>query len=298
MIIALDKVTKTFGDRTLFADVSLQVNKGDRYALVGPNGAGKTTLLEIMASIQSPDEGRVNRARGISVGYLEQEAIEIKGKTVLAEVIAAASEITALEGQLRTLEAEMEAAGNKADESLVNRYGDIHHRYELAGGYTLETDARTVLSGLGFSADEMERPVEEFSGGWLMRVALARLLVMRPDVLLLDEPTNHLDLESVVWLEGFLREHEGGMVMVSHDRAFLQGLADHIVEIQAGRLTTYTGDYRSYVQQRELALEQLRAAYDKQQREIAHMQQFIDRFRYKNTKSRQAQDRVKKLEKI
>ena len=298
MIIALDKVTKTFGDRTLFADVSLQVNKGDRYALVGPNGAGKTTLLEIMASIQSPDEGRVNRARGITVGYLEQEAIEMKGKTVLAEVIAAASEITVLEGQLRILEAEMEAAGSEADESLVNRYGDIHHRYELAGGYALETDARTVLSGLGFSADEMERPVEEFSGGWLMRVALARLLVMRPDVLLLDEPTNHLDLESVVWLEGFLREHEGGMVMVSHDRAFLQGLADHIVEIQAGRLTTYTGDYRSYVQQRELALEQLRAAFDKQQREIAHMQQFIDRFRYKNTKSRQAQDRVKKLEKM
>ena len=298
MIIALDRVTKTFGERTLFADVSVQVNKGDRYALVGPNGAGKTTLLEIMASIQSPDEGRVNRARGISVGYLEQEAIEMKGKTVLAEVMAAASKVNALEGQLRTLEAEMEAAGSKADESLVGRYGDVHHRYELAGGYDLETDARTVLGGLGFSADEMVRPVEEFSGGWLMRVALARLLVMRPDVLLLDEPTNHLDLESVVWLEGFLREHQGGMVMVSHDRAFLQGLADHIVEIEMGRVSTYTGDYRSYIQQRELALEQLQSAYDKQQREIAHMQKFVDRFRYKNTKSRQAQDRVKKLEKM
>ena len=236
MIIALDRVTKTFGERTLFADVSVQVNKGDRYALVGPNGAGKTTLLEIMASVQSPDDGRVNCARGISVGYLEQEAIEMKGKTVLAEVMGAASEINSLEVRLRVLEAEMEAAGREADESLVNRYGDVHHRYELAGGYDLETDARSVLGGLGFSADDMKRQVEEFSGGWLMRVALARLLVMRPDVLLLDEPTNHLDLPSIECLEDALDECPCGQLLVGHDTRFLERLVNRWWRIRNERL--------------------------------------------------------------
>lgn len=299
MIIALDKVTKTFGERTLFRDVSLQVNARDRYALVGPNGAGKTTLLEIMCGTQDPDSGTVVRAKDVVTGYLKQEAIEMRGRTVLAEAMAAAEEVTSLEHRLQVLRTELATAQEGASqERLLAEYGRLHERFEAAGGYNVETEARIVLSGLGFGVDDLERPVEEFSGGWLMRVALAKLLLRRPDVLLLDEPTNHLDLDSVVWLESFLRSYEGAMVLVSHDRAFMEGLVDHVVEIELGRTAVYTGTYPEFEAQRELAAEQLRAAYDKQQREIAHMQKFVDRFRYKDSKARQAQERLKRLEKM
>jgi len=299
VIIALDKVTKTFGERTLFRDVSLQVNARDRYALVGPNGAGKTTLLEIMCGTQDPDSGTVVRAKDVVTGYLKQEAIEMRGRTVLAEAMAAAEEVTSLEHRLQVLRTELATAQEGASqERLLAEYGRLHERFEAAGGYNVETEARIVLSGLGFGVDDLERPVEEFSGGWLMRVALAKLLLRRPDVLLLDEPTNHLDLDSVVWLESFLRSYEGAMVLVSHDRAFMEGLVDHVVEIELGRTAVYTGTYPEFEAQRELAAEQLRAAYDKQQREIAHMQKFVDRFRYKDSKARQAQERLKRLEKM
>ncbi len=299
MIIALDTLTKTHGERVLFADVSMRVMAGERWALVGPNGAGKTTLLELIAGQQTADSGEVRFAKGVSVGYLKQEAIEMAGRTVLEETLASANEIRSMEQRMSDLEQLIEQAEDESErDRFLREWGGVSERFEHAGGYSVETDAKTILSGLGFAEADLERPAEEFSGGWLMRLALAKLLLGRPEVMLLDEPTNHLDLESVVWLESFLRNYEGAMVLVSHDRAFMEGLVDHVAEIELGRFTTFTASYPEYLVARELALEQLRTAYDKQQREIAHMQAFIDRFRYKNTKARQAQERIKRLEKM
>ncbi len=299
MIISLDKVTKTFGDRVLFAEASLRVSARGRVALVGPNGAGKTTLLEIAAGEQEPDSGTVTLVKDAVIGYLKQEAIEMAGRSVLAEALTAAEHVTSLEHRLKVLEEDISSADSGPDqERLLSEYGRLRERFETLGGYTIEAEARAVLTGLGFSESDLRRDSSEFSGGWLMRLALAKLLLQQPDVLLLDEPTNHLDLESVTWLEGFLRSYEGAVILVSHDRAFMDGLVDHVAEIDLHRVTVYAGSYGDYEQQRALALEQLQAAYDAQQREIAHMQKFIDRFRYKDTKARQVQDRVKKLEKI
>ncbi|NTU70261.1 MAG: ABC-F family ATP-binding cassette domain-containing protein [Coriobacteriia bacterium] len=299
MIVSLENVSKSFGARVLFKDARLRVGARDRIALVGPNGAGKTTLLEILAGRQSPDEGTVALARDAVLGYLEQEAIEMHGRSVLQEALSAADHVTSLEHRLQVLASELESVTDDVDQKrLLDEYGRLHDRYEALGGYTLESDARAVLFGLGFRERDLERLAEEFSGGWQMRLALAKLLLTQPDVLLLDEPTNHLDLESVTWLEGFLRNYEGAIVIVSHDRAFMEALVDHVAEIDLGQVRTYTGTYSQYIAARELALEQLKAAYDAQQKEIAHMEAFVERFRYKNTKSKQAQDRVKKLDKM
>lgn len=299
MIITVDHITKTIGERVLFKDAFLRVGARDRVALVGPNGAGKTTLLEIIAGEQSPDDGQVLKARDAVVGYLRQEAIEMAGRTVLGEAMSVASEVTSLEHRLRVVEEDLEAEpeGESAD-ALLAEYGRLRDRFEQLGGYTLEPNVKAVLTGLGFRERDLNRDCAEFSGGWLMRIALAKLLVQQPDVLLLDEPTNHLDLESVTWLESFLRGYDGGIVLVSHDRAFIDGLVDHVAEIDLRKLTVYKGSYSEFVKQKELALEQLKAAYDAQQREIAHMEAFVERFRYKNTKSRQAQERLKRLEKM
>ncbi|MCE5203069.1 MAG: ABC-F family ATP-binding cassette domain-containing protein [Coriobacteriales bacterium] len=299
MIITIDHITKTIGARVLFRDASLQIGARDRIALVGPNGAGKTTLLDIIAGEQDPDEGRIVRSRDAVVGYLKQEAIEMSGRTVLAEVLSVAPEVTSVEHRLHLLEEELASnpEGEEA-ERLLSEYGRLRDRFEHLGGYTLESDARAVLGGLGFRDRDLERDCEEFSGGWLMRISLAKLLVEQPDVLLLDEPTNHLDLESVTWLEGFLRSYDGAVLLVSHDRAFMQGLVDHVADIDQQRLTVYTGSYEEYTRQKALAREQQKLAYAQQQREIAHMEEFVERFRYKATKARQVQDRVKKLERI
>lgn len=299
MIISLDRVTKTFGERVLFSGASLRVGARDRVALIGPNGAGKTTLLEIVAGEQDPDDGTVSFAKDTVIGYLRQEAIEMAGRTLLEEALASAGELTSLEHRIKLLEAELQTADEEGEqERLLAEYGRLRDKFEHAGGYSIEPEARAVLGGLGFKERDMDRPVEEFSGGWLMRVALAKLLLGKPDVLLLDEPTNHLDLESVTWLESFLRGYEGAVVLVTHDRAFMEGLVDHVAEIDQKRVTSYKGDYASYLKQRELALEQLRANHDRQLAEIAHMQAFVDRFRYKNTKAKAAQDRVRRIEKI
>ncbi len=299
MIISLDTITKTVGRRVLFADVSLRVMAGQRWALIGPNGAGKTTLLEIMAGRLSPDQGTVRVAKGASVGYLKQEAIEMAGRTVLQETLFSAEELHFLERRLADLELLIEQAEDAEErDRLVAEWGRASERFEHAGGYSLETEARTILSGLGFRERDLDRLAEEFSGGWLMRLALAKLLLGKPELLLLDEPTNHLDLESVVWLESFLRGYDGSIVRVSPHRAFMEGLVDHVAEIEMGRFSAYTGSYQQYLGAKELATEQLHAAYEKQQREIAHMEKFVERFRYKNTKAKQAQDRVKKLEKM
>ncbi len=299
MILSVDNVSKSFGARVLFKDARLRVGARDRIALVGPNGAGKTTPPDINPGPQNPDEGVSPPPRRVGHGPPEQEAIEMAGRSVLAEALTAAEHVTSLEHRLTVLAEDLEAAEPGEDqERTLEEYGRLHERFEALGGYTIESDARAVLFGLGFKEPDLERLTDEFSGGWQMRLALAKLLLRQPDVLLLDEPTNHLDLESVTWIEGFLRSYEGAIILVSHDRAFMENLVDHVAEIDQGKVTAYTGTYSEYIAARELALEQLQAAYDAQQKEIAHMEAFVERFRYKNTKSKQAQDRVKKLEKI
>jgi ATP-binding cassette, subfamily F, member 3 len=299
VILSVDNVTKSFGARVLFKDARLRVGARDRFALVGPNGSGKSTLLDVIARRQHPDSGTVTFAKDAVVGYLEQEAIEMAGHTVLEEALTAAEHVTSLEHRMTVLEEDLAESepGAEQDRALAE-YGRLRERFEALGGYEVESQARAVLGGLGFRPSDLERGVEEFSGGWQMRLALAKLLLRQPDVLLLDEPTNHLDLESVTWLESFLRAYEGAIVLVSHDRAFMENLVDHVAEIDLGQLKVYTGSYSQYEAARELALEQLKTAYDAQQKEIAHMEAFVERFRAKNTKAKQAQDRMRKLEKM
>ncbi|MBE0475719.1 MAG: ABC-F family ATP-binding cassette domain-containing protein [Coriobacteriia bacterium] len=308
MIITAENLAKTFGHRTLFARACLRVGARDRVALVGPNGAGKTTLLEILAGEQSADEGAVTRAKDAIVGYLRQEAIELGGETVLAEALSARSHVATLEHRLRLLEEEIAQVSTAADdapdgdrvglERLLAGYGRLRERFEHLGGYSLEAEARAVLGGMGFREADLGRAPQELSGGWQMRLAMSKLLLAAPDVLLLDEPTNHLDLETVTWLEGFLRSYDGAVVLVSHDRAFMDGLVDRVAEIEAGTLTLYHGDYSAYERQRELAAERLRGARANQQRRVAETERFIERFRYKSTKARQVQSRVRALEKL
>ena len=299
VILSIDNLTKSFGSRVLFEDARLRVGARDRIALVGPNGAGKTTLLDIIAGKQDPDSGTVICARDAVVGYLEQEAIEMAGRTVLEEALSAAEHVTSLEHRIKVLGEDLEASEpGEEQERVLAEYGRLTERYEALGGYTLESDARAVLFGLGFKETDLVRLTDEFSGGWQMRLALSKLLLRQPDVLLLDEPTNHLDLESVTWLEGFLRAYEGAILIVSHDRAFMENLVDHVAEIDLSKVTVYAGSYSTYIAARELAIEQLKAAYEAQQKEIAHMEAFIERFKAKSTKAKQAQDRQKKLDKI
>jgi len=299
VIITVDHVTKTVGERVLVRDAFLRVGARDRIALVGPNGAGKTTLLEVIAGEQNADEGGVFTAKGATIGYLKQEAIEMAGRSVLAEILSVAEEVNSLDHRIRLLEEQLAEDPDGEDaERLLNEYGRLRDRFEHLGGYTLESDARAVLMGLGFKERDLERDCAEFSGGWLMRIALAKLLLTQPDVLLLDEPTNHLDLESVTWLEGFLRGYDGAILIVSHDRAFIDGIVDHVAEIDQRKLTVYPGSYSSFLEQKEVALEQLKAAYEQQRKEIDHQKQFIERFRYKSSKAAAVQSRVKALSKL
>ena len=296
-MISLNAVGRAHGSRVLFDGVSLRITRGRRVALVGPNGAGKTTLLDIIAGEQQPDSGEVARRKDIRIGYLHQEIAESAGRSVLEEVLAGAGEVTDVARRLRELEPQV-ASGEGDHEALLAEYGDLQHRFEDLGGYGIEADARRVLGGLGFADDDVERDIGLLSGGWMMRVALARLLLSRPDVLLLDEPTNHLDLASVTWLEQFLAEYSGAIVLVSHDRDFINAVVNHVVEVANGTVTEYTGDYAAFIEQRQLRMEQLEAAAANQQRKIAHTEQFIERFRYKASKARQVQSRVKALGKL
>lgn len=298
MIVSIDSLTKTFGERVLFRDACLRVGVRDRVALVGPNGAGKTTLLDIIAGKQDADGGGVSFAKDAVVGYLEQEAIEMGGRTVLAEALTAAEHVTSMQHRIHLLEEELTEADHADHDKLLAEYGKLRDRFESLGGYTVESEARAVLGGLGFKESDLPRDADEFSGGWQMRLALAKLLLKRPDVLLLDEPTNHLDLESVTWLEGFLRAYEGAIIIVSHDRAFMDALVDRVAEIDQKRLTVYVGNYDAYVKARELALEQMQVKHEAQLKEIQHMQAFVDRFRYKSSKAKQAQERMRRIESI
>ena len=298
MILNVDKVSKSYGARVLFSGASLRIEDGDRFALVGPNGAGKTTLMNIIAGLDSPDEGKVFFGKGVKAGYLEQESIEMEGRSVLEEVMTSVADVAEMGERLAAIEEELEGAEGEEGEALLEEYGRLRSRFEARDGYNIESQAHRVLFGLGFHEEDMERSTDEFSGGWQMRIALSKLLLRQPELLLLDEPTNHLDLESVRWLENFLKSYDGAVLVVSHDRAFMNAMVDHVAEIDNCQLKVYTGNYDAYLRQREEHLAQLVELKEAQDREIAHMQEFIERFRYKPTKARQVQERVKRLEKI
>lgn len=295
MIMQVEHLTKSFGGRTLFSDACFRLEAHDRLALVGPNGAGKTTMLKVITGHEDADSGNVVFAKGAVVGYLEQEAIEMEDRSIFDEVISSQQEILEAEQRLHELEASL---NEDSTPEKLDACGRARERYEALGGYRLESQVRSVLFGLGFKEDDMARHTGDFSGGWQMRIALAKLLIRKPDLLLLDEPTNHLDLESVKWLEGFLRGYDGAVVVVSHDRAFMDNMVDRVAEIDAGRLELYKGNYSAYLKQRDERIERLRQQAERQAEEIAHMEAFIEKFRYKPTKAKQVQDRVKKLEKI
>ena len=299
MIALADKISKSFGGRVLYSGATLQLNAGERWALVGPNGSGKTTLLRIIMGEEGADEGTVSFARDTTVGYLEQETHLAGEKSALSEVVDSAHEVKEMERRVRELEHQISQTEPGAElDQLLERYGAAQDRFERLGGYELEARARQILAGLGFPVEDFDKPACDFSGGWQMRIALSKLLLRHPDLLLLDEPTNHLDLESVKWLEQFLASYDGAVLLVSHDRAFMDSCVSHVAAVENRRLTTYTGNYSSYLKQREDNLEQMRAKRAAQEREIAHMQVFVDKFRYKPTKAAQAQERMKKIEQI
>jgi ATP-binding cassette subfamily F protein 3 len=298
-LLTLSNLSKSHGAQHLFSGVSLQIGAGRRIAIVGPNGAGKTTLLEIITGEQEADAGTVTRAKDVEIGYLRQEVAQSRGRSVLTEVIAGAGEVSGIGRRMGHIEKELEQASEEAElEELMAEYGRLQHRFEALGGYSLEAEAHRILAGLGFSEADTGRDVGEFSGGWMMRVALARLLLANPDVLLLDEPTNHLDLASVEWLQGFLADYAGAIVLVSHDRDFIDTVANRVAELRNGTLTEYVGDYADFVEQREERLAQLEAQARTQQKKIAATEAFIERFRYKATKARQVQSRIKALERV
>lgn len=295
MILQLEHISKSFGGRQLFADVTFRLEEYDRLALVGPNGAGKTTLLNIISGQEDADEGRVLFAKGARVGYLEQEAIEMGERPIFEEVMSSQVEVLEAEQRLYALE---EGLGENPTEQQLAAVGRARDAYEHLGGYTIEAKVRSVMFGLGFKEEDLRRLTTEFSGGWQMRIALAKLLIRNPEVLLLDEPTNHLGLESVKWLEGFLRGYEGTVIVVSHDRAFMDNMVDRVAEVDNGKVNLYKGNYTAYLKGREERLERLRAEKAKQDEEIAHLEAFVEKFRYKATKAKQAQERVKRLERI
>ena len=298
MILLADKIEKSFGARVLYSGATLQVNAGERYALVGPNGAGKTTFLKIIMGQEVPDNGSVTYAKGVQIGYLEQETSLNANRSAIDEVLASAEEIQSLGARAEELQHLISTADEDQLNDLLEEYGRVQDRFEHCGGYELESKARQILSGLGFKVKDFDRPCSEFSGGWQMRISLAKLLLRRPDLLLLDEPTNHLDLESVQWLRDFLSSYEGAVVLVSHDRVFMDACVSHVAAVENRRITTYVGNYSKYLKQREDNLEQMRAKREAQERDIAHMQTFVDRFRYKPTKKAQVQERIKRIEQI
>ncbi|MDH6258806.1 ABC-F family ATP-binding cassette domain-containing protein [Bradyrhizobium sp. BR13661] len=298
-MIRLDNVSKQAGHQILFIEASAALNKGEKIGLVGPNGAGKTTLFRMIAGEELPDEGQVSTDRGITIGYFNQDVGEMSGRSAVAEVMNGAGPVSEVAAELHELEVAM-ADPDKADqmEEIIARYGEVQHAFEELDGYALDGRAREALSGLGFSQEMMDGDVGKLSGGWKMRVALARILLMRPDVMLLDEPSNHLDLESLIWLEKFLHDYEGTLLMTSHDREFINRVISKVVEIDSGSLTTYTGNYEFYEQQRALNEKQQQAQFERQQAMLAKEIKFIERFKARASHAAQVQSRVKKLDKI
>jgi ATPase subunit of ABC transporter with duplicated ATPase domains len=298
-MIRLDSISKQNGHQILFIEASAALQRGEKIGLVGPNGAGKTTLFRMITGEEAPDEGQIAVDRGTTIGYFSQDVGEMAGKSAVAEVMDGAGPVSDVAAELGSLEAAMTDPDQADDmEAILERYGEVQHRFEELDGYGLEARAREVLAGLGFSVEMMDGDVGKLSGGWKMRVGLARILLMRPDVLLLDEPSNHLDLESLIWLEKFLQGHEGALMMTSHDREFMNRVVSKIVEIDGGSLTTYSGDYAFYETQRALAERQQQAQFERQQAMLAKEIAFIERFKARASHAAQVQSRVKKLDKI
>jgi ATPase subunit of ABC transporter with duplicated ATPase domains len=298
-MIRLEKISKQNGRHLLFIEASAFLQRGEKIGLVGPNGAGKTTLFRMITDEEQPDEGQVSRDRGITIGYFSQDVGEMSGHSAVAEVMNGAGPVSDVAAELKALEMGL-ADPDRADETdtLIERYGELQARFEELNGYALEGRAREVLDGLSLSQEMMDGDVGALSGGWKMRVALARILLMDPDVMLLDEPSNHLDLESLIWLEAFLKGYEGALLMTSHDREFMNRIVGKIVEIDGGALTTYSGDYAFYEQQRVLNETQQQAQFDRQQAMLAKEIKFIERFKARASHAAQVQSRVKKLDKI
>ena len=297
MTLTASGLAKGYGARRLFEGVTLHLPPGRRVALVGGNGTGKTTLLEIMAGMIEPDAGTVTKPRDARIGYLPQDLRDVSDRTVREHVIAGAGPLAELARTLRDLESRLSGPVDRQDD-LVVRYGEVQGQFEQLGGYALEAEVAKVLAGLGFSAADSDRPVAELSGGWRMRAALARLLVSEPDILLLDEPTNHLDIDSMTWLERHLAAWPGCLLFVSHDRDFIDAVADRIVELASGTTMAYDGGFAEFVVARTERLERIEAAAARQAREVARVERFVERFRYKASKARQVQSRVKTLQKL
>src|SRR6188508_1933094 len=298
-MIAFSGVSKQYGRQILFVDASFQLNPGEKVGLVGPNGSGKTTLFRMITGEEQPDEGQVAVDRGVTIGYFSQDVGEMSGRSAVAEVMDGAGPVSTVAAELKALEAAMGDPARAGDmDNIVARYGEVQARFEELDGYALEGRAREVLAGLSFSQEMMDGDVGALSGGWKMRVALGRILLMRPDAMLLDEPSNHLDLESLIWLEQFLKVYEGLLFMTSHDREFMNRIVTEIVEIDAGTLTTYSGNYEFYEQQRALTEKQQQAQFERQQAMLAKEIKFIERFKARASHAAQVQSRVKKLEKI
>ena len=298
-MIKLDSISKQNGHQILFIEGSAALNKGEKVGLVGPNGAGKTTLFRLMTGEDQADEGQVSTDRGITIGYFSQDVGDMRDRSAVAEVMDGAGPVSVIAAELADLEAAMGDPARADDmDDIITRYGEVQGRFEELGGYALEGRAREVLAGLSFSQEMMDGDVGSLSGGWKMRVALARILLMRPDVMLLDEPSNHLDLESLIWLEDFLKGFGGALMMTSHDREFMNRIVTKIVEIDAGSLTTYTGDYEFYEQQRALIEKQQQAQFDRQQAMLAKELKFIERFKARASHAAQVQSRVKQIDEI
>ena len=298
-MIRVENVSKQNSHRILFIEASATLQRGEKVGLVGPNGAGKTTLFRMITKEELPDEGQISVDRGVTIGYFSQDVGEMEGRSAVAEVMDGAGPVSEVAAELKELEAAMADPDQTANfDAIIARYGEVQARYEELDGYSLEGRAREVLAGLGFSQEMMDGDVGALSGGWKMRVALARILLMRPDAMLLDEPSNHLDLESLIWLEEFLKGYDGALLMTSHDRAFMNRIVNKIIEIDGGSLTTYSGDYEFYEQQRALNEKQQQAQFERQQAMLAKEIKFIERFKARASHAAQVQSRVKKLDKI
>jgi len=302
-MIHLSNITKRYGQQVLYSGGNLQIRPGDKIGLVGPNGAGKTTIFRLITKEEAPDDGQVTVIGKVVIGYFSQEVGEMKGRSALAEVMAGAGKVSELALVIARCEKRLEeCATNPLDDDAMSRlmeeYGEAQMEFQQRGGYDLEARAQEVLTGLGIGPADYNRPVESFSGGWKMRIALAQILTLQPDVLLMDEPTNHLDIESIIWLEKFLKEFKGALLMTSHDREFMNRIVSRIVEIANKAVTTYSGDYEYYLRERDIRREQLVAAARRQQEMLAKEEEFIARFAARASHAAQVQSRVKKIEKI
>jgi ATP-binding cassette, subfamily F, member 3 len=299
-LIQLASLSKSFGDRVLLDSVTWQIGDGERVGLTGPNGAGKTTLLKMLAGIDEPDGGTVVKPAGLTIGYLPQDGLAHSGRTLREEASLAFKPLLDMKAEIASLEERLgdEQASHEEHEEMLSRYSELQDEFRRSDGYTIELKVTTVLRGLGFSDEDLEKKTEAFSGGWQMRIALARLLLGRPGLLLLDEPTNHLDLDARNWLEDYLSDYPHAVILVSHDRFFLDAVVTRITEIGMRTLTDYVGNYSAYIKERDARMERLRQQKRDQDDEIERMQAFINRFRYQATKASQVQSRIKMLDKI